>query len=137
RGDFRQDRVALCLTAGVAQQAAGEHHGREIGLERERAAERLGDDHGLDRAAAGAAVRLVERQAEQAEGGVVLPRRAAEAARLLHKSFALLEVVAVLERALDAVLEQPLLLAELEVHLPLPWRGRVARLRAEKASGVG
>src|SRR6516164_102057 len=117
-GDFRQDRVALCLTAGVAQQAAGEHHGREIGLERERAAERLGDDHGLDQPAAEAAVRFVERQAEQAELGVSFPQRAAEAGRLLHVRLALLEIVAVGEQALDAVLEQPLLLAELEVHNP-------------------
>src|SRR5262249_25410002 len=90
----------------------------EIGLERERAAERLGDDHGLDRPAAGAAVRFVERQAEQAEVGVLFPQRAAEAARLLHVRLALLEIVAVGEQALDAFLEQPLLLAELEVHRP-------------------
>src|SRR5262249_3668305 len=46
------------------------------------------------------------------------PQRAAEAARLLHVRLALLEIVAVGEQVLDAVLEQPLLLAELEVHRP-------------------
>src|SRR5262249_47956843 len=63
---------------------------------------------------------LLERQAEQAEVGVLFPQRAAEAARLFHIGLALLEIVAVLEQALDAALEQPLFFAELEVHLLRP-----------------
>ena len=57
--------------------AAGrpQHDGGEIGLDHERAAERLHDDHGLDRAAAETAVGFGEGQAEQAEIGELRPDR--------------------------------------------------------------
>src|SRR5262249_667594 len=98
----------------------------------ERAAERLGDDHGLDRPAAGAAVRFVERQAEQAEVGVLFPQRAAEAARLLHVRLALLEILPLRAQSLDAVLDQPLLLAELEIPRPPSSLRRHSGSRAKR-----
>ena len=58
-------------------QAAGEHHRLEIGLDHEPAAERLHDDHGVDRSAAKPACLLGERRGEQAEIGEFLPVRLA------------------------------------------------------------
>ena len=57
----------------VLDDPAAEHDGLEIGFERQRLAELLHRDHGLDRAAAETAVLLRERRAEQAHFGVVAP----------------------------------------------------------------
>ena len=91
------------LAAAEPQQAAAEHDGREIRLQRQRAAERLHHDHGLDRPAAEAAVLLARTAAEQAELGILLPQRAAPAVGLLRCNvLRALEVVVVGEQPLDA-----------------------------------
>src|SRR6266702_128567 len=115
--DLRQQRRALLVAAAVAQQPAAEHHRGEERFERQRPAERLRDDHGLDRAAAEAPETLLERQPEQPELGVFGPQLAAKTFRRLHVGLARLELVMVRQQPLDAVLEQPLLLVQLEVHL--------------------
>src|SRR5439155_1004472 len=76
-----------------------------------------GDDHGLDRAAAEPPETLLERQPEQPELGVFGPQLPAKTFRRLHVGLARLELVMVRQQSLDAVLEQPLLLVQLEVHL--------------------
>ena len=115
-GDLRQQVVALLVAAAEADESAAEHDRREIGLQRERAAERLHDDHGLDRPAAEAAVLLPERQAEQTKLGILRPELRAPAFRALAVALARFEVVAVRQQPLDTVLEQALLFAEVEVH---------------------
>ena len=89
--DRRDQRLALRGAGAVAQDAAAENDGREIGLQRERAAERLLDQHGLDRAAAEAAVGFGERRAEQAEFGILAPELLAEAERARAVGLAALE----------------------------------------------
>ena len=127
-GDPRDELGALRLARAMAQEAAAEDHGGEIGLERERAAERLHDDHGLDRAAAEAAMLLGEGQPEQAELGVLRPQRAAEALGLLRVAPPVLEAVAVGDEPLDALLQEPLFVGEIEIHLsPFTWSSRKPR----------
>ena len=74
---------------------------------------------------------LVERRPGQAELGVVPPHVAGKAVRLFHERLAGLEIVAVGQQTLDAVLEQPLLLAQPEVHLhpPVQREGRARSAR--------
>ena len=59
---------------------------------------------------------LLERQAEQSEIGVLLPRLAAPTVGFYEVLLALLELVLVGDQSLDAVLEQALLVGEIEVH---------------------
>src|SRR5437867_1008915 len=58
-----------------------------------------------------------KRQPEQPELGVFGPQLPAKTFRRLHVGLARLELVMVRQQSLDAVLEQPLLLVQLEVHL--------------------
>ncbi len=120
-GDQRRE-VALLLRggAGVAQEAAGEHDARQIGLDDEAPAELLEQQHQLHGAAAEAAVVLGEGHREPAELGELAPVLAAEAFFLGDDLASLVEVVLVLDEALDAVLQQGLLVAKREIHrLPL------------------
>ena len=71
--DAGKMRGLLLGRAAMAQEAAAEHDGREIGLQHQRPAERLHHDHGLDRAGAEAAIGFRERQAEQALFGELAP----------------------------------------------------------------
>ncbi len=99
------------------KKPAAEHHRREIRLEHEAAAERLHDDHRLDRRAADPAVFFGEGQAEQAELGELRPALAAVALRLLAIGLAVLERVAVGDHpARRSLLQQPLLFAQIEIH---------------------
>ena len=116
-GDPRDQLGALRVARAMAQEAAAEDHGREIGLERERAPERLHDDHRLDRAAAEAAMLLGEGQPEQAELGVLPPQRAAETLGLLRVAPPVLEGIAVGDEPVDALLQEPLFVGEIEIHL--------------------
>ena len=76
RGDARNQLSPQLRRCSAAQQPAAEHHGGEIRLQHQRAAERLHHDHGLDRAAAEPAIVFGEGQPEQAELGVLRPHRA-------------------------------------------------------------
>ncbi len=100
----------------VLDDPAAEHDGLEIGFERERLAELLHRDHGLDRAAAETAVLLRERRAEQAHFGVVAPEAVAEAVRRGQVGLPLFEAVPVLHQARDVVAQHLLLAREFEVH---------------------
>src|SRR5262249_11833040 len=78
--------------------------------------ERLHDQHDIDATAAEPAMRLGERQAEQAKLGILRPERAAPAIRFLQVSLARIEIVAVAEQLFDAFQQQPLVLAQFEIH---------------------
>ncbi len=72
-GDLGDERRLLLVAAAMADEAAAHDHGREIGFERQRPAERLHDDHRLDRTAADPAIALLEGEPEQAQLGVARP----------------------------------------------------------------
>jgi hypothetical protein len=100
----------------VAQEAAADHDRGQIRLEHQRLAERFHHDHGLDTAAAEAAIGLREGQAEQALLGKLAPDGLAPAALLLHVFLAALEIIGIGQQAVDAVLEKPLLLVQIKIH---------------------
>ena len=114
--DLRQEVGAHRVSAAEPDQAAGKNDGCEIGLERQRPADLLHHDHGLDRPAAGAAVFFVERQPEQAKLGIALPHAKTPAARLLHVALARFERVVIGEQPLDAVAQNLLLFGQREIH---------------------
>ncbi len=118
--DLRQQIGAHRRAAAQAEQAAGEHHGREIGLERQRAADRFHHDHGLDRPAGRAAVFFGERQAEETELGIALPLRPAPAAGFLQVALARVEGVVIGEQALHAVTQELLLFSQRKIHFTIP-----------------
>ena len=109
-------RLLLGRTA-AAQEAAADHDGGEIRLQHQRLAQRLHHDHGLDRAGAEAAVVFRERQAEQALLGELAPDRLAPAALLRRVFLARVEVVGVVQQPVDAILEKPLLLGQIKIHV--------------------
>ena len=117
----RRDRAdqfgALLVACPVLQQGAAQDDGLKVGLERQRLAELLHHDHGLDRAAAEAAVGFSKGRAEQAHLGVVAPQGFAPALRTRLIGLASLESVTVLHQPRDIVAQQLLFGAELEVHL--------------------
>ena len=119
-GDRRQHARLLRIAGTEAHRGAAEHHGRQIRLQDQRAAERLHHQHDLDRAAAEPTVFLGERQTEQPKFGVLRPQRGAPAARLLEMVLALIERIAVGHQPIDAVLQQALFIGEGEVHLAFP-----------------
>jgi hypothetical protein len=120
-GDLGDQPRALRLAPAQAQEAAAEHDGREVGLDDEPAPERLHHDHHLDGPGAEAAVALLEGQAQEPELGVGGPQPVAEAPRPALVLLALLEVpVGVVDDPVDALLQEPLLLRQVEVHRPLP-----------------
>src|SRR3954452_3314158 len=110
-------RGLLRIAARMAQEAAADHDGCEIRLEHQRLAERFHHDHGLDAAAAEAAIGLREGQTEQALLGELAPDRFAPAALLLHVLLAALEIVGIGQEAVDAFLEKPLLLVQIKIHI--------------------
>src|SRR3546814_20213216 len=71
--DGGQDRALLLLAAAEQHGAATEPHGGQVGFGDQAVAERLHDDHGLDRRAAESALPLRKRHAEPAEFGEPLP----------------------------------------------------------------
>ena len=110
-------RGLLRRGAAVAQEAAADHHRREIRLKHQRTAERFHHDHGLDRPATETAVFFRERQAEQPLLRELAPHRLAPAALLLGVFLAALEVVRIRQQAVDAFLEKALLLGQIEIHV--------------------
>jgi hypothetical protein len=91
--DLLQQRRRHCATRPV-QQAAGHDDGVDIGFHRQRAPERLGDDHDLDGSAADPADVLRQRGAQNAEFvGETTPDVGLPARPGLGRGPALLEVV--------------------------------------------
>src|SRR5260221_3214026 len=109
-------RRLLFGRAAVAQEAAANHDRGQIRLQHQRLAERFHHDHGLDRAGAEAAVVFGKGKAEQALLGELAPDGLAPAALLLHVFLALLELVSVVQEAVDAIFQEPLLLGQIEIH---------------------
>lgn len=124
--DARQEIAHLLRAARAPHQAAAEDDGGKVRLQHEAASERLHDDHRLDRPAAEAALRLVERQSEQAQFGILRPERPALAIGFAGIVAALVEAVAVGDQPFDGVAQQALVIAEIEVHVARipgsPWR---------------
>ncbi len=117
RGDLRNQRGALLGAGGAPEEAAGENDGGEIRLQRQRAAERLHDQHRLDGAAAKTAVLFGEGHAEQAELRVPTPELLAETQRRRPIGLAALEAVSILHQPRDIVGDEALFLVEIEVHI--------------------
>src|SRR2546421_391459 len=101
----------------MAQEAAADHHRRQIRLQHQRLAERLHHDHGLDRAGAKAAIGFRERQAQQALLGELAPDGLAPAALLLLVLLARIEIVGIGQQTVDAFLEKALLLGQIKIHV--------------------
>jgi hypothetical protein len=120
--DGGEKRALLLLAGAAAEQAAAEHHGGEVGLQRQGAPERFHDDHGFDRTAAEAAMLLREGQGQEAEFGILRPQIPAPALLGLAVLLAALEVVAVGQQPIHAVLQEPLLLGEVEIHASCPLK---------------
>ncbi len=110
-------RGLLLGRAAVAQEAAGDHHRRQIRLQHQRLAERLHHDHGFDRAGAEAAIGFREGQSEQALLGQLAPDGLAPAALLLLVLLARIEIVGVGQETVDAFLEKALLLGQIKIHV--------------------
>ncbi|GAN72427.1 hypothetical protein Apmu_0001_16 [Acidiphilium multivorum AIU301] len=113
----------------MAQDGAGEDDRGEIGFEGQRLADLLHDDHGLDRPAAEAALRLVEGQGEQPGLGIFGPDRAVESFGKFRIGLALFEIgVAAGEKLADTVAQQALFFGKIEIHCLVlrtpgsPWR---------------
>ena len=91
----------------------------EVGLDHKRAAERLHHHHHVNGATAEAAVILAKGQAEQPEFGIFLPHLLGETLGRLDVTAARIEGVAVGQKAADAVVQQPLVFGEFEIHQSL------------------
>ena len=112
-------RIA-CFCASLphsAISAGADHDGREIGFGDQAAAERFHQDAGLDRAGAEPAIGLRDRQRQPAEIGELFPDLAAEAERIARDAAAVIGVIGLGDEAVDAFAQQPLLVAQGEVHL--------------------
>ena len=113
----RQQRLLLRLAAGRGDHAAAQHDGRQERLEHQAFAELLHDDHGLDRAAAVAAILFRERHAEPAQLGELRPVLRQPAAFGRGDLAAILERVLVANEALGAVLQLLLFVGKRQIHL--------------------
>ena len=113
---FGQDGLLLRLAAGEVDQAAAQDHGRKIRLDHDAAAELGHHQHGVDRGAAEAAMRLVEGHAEQAHLGELRPHLVGKSLRRSDDGLARLEAVILADVFLDAVAQQLLFFAENEIH---------------------
>ncbi|MNM81729.1 hypothetical protein D3C81_937400 [compost metagenome] len=105
------------FTAGTLEQPAADHHGGQVGLQHEGAAEGLHDDLVLDHAAAKPTERLGECGGENAQlAGERLPAFGAPALRRSHGRHAPVEAVLLVQIAREHVAQHLLLIAELEIH---------------------
>ncbi len=112
----RQQRAALGGRAQGGDQAAAQHHGREIGLDDEMPTERLHENGKLDCAAAAAAVLHVERQSQPAELRELGPELAVEARLARGDLLERAVVVALAEEFLRAVAQDGVLGVVAQVH---------------------
>ena len=114
--DGGQDHRFLAFRPGQFHGGRAEYDRGEEGFERHHAAEFLHHQHHIDGAAAEAAVFFVDRQAEQAEFGILVPQLAAPAMGLGHVGAALREAVIVRQEARNAVFQQALVFREFKIH---------------------
>ena len=116
-GDLRQQRLLLRFGAAFRDQRCADHDGGEIGLGDEPAAECFHQNADLDGAAAEAAIGLRDRQRQPAEFGELLPEIGAEAERIVGDPAAVIGGIGFLDEAVGTFAQQPLLVAQGEVHL--------------------
>ncbi len=120
RADGGDQFGALLGIGRVADQAAGQDHRGEIGLDHQGLAEGLHDDHGLDLPQAQAAVFFGEGQHQQAHLGELAPHGGGPAVGLGPVSLALFEGVLARQQLGDAVLQHRLIVGQIEVHTQSP-----------------
>jgi hypothetical protein len=112
----------VSLPAAIDGMCAARCAADAVGLERQHSAQRLHHDQRVHRATAETAIGLGERQAQQAELGVLRPERCAVAGGFGQMRMALLEAAAIGEQSRHAVLQHELLFGEIEVHQCPPGR---------------
>ncbi|MNM79624.1 hypothetical protein D3C81_915620 [compost metagenome] len=112
-GDLLQQRL---LAAGQAQRI-GTHHGGEVRLHHQAAAQFLLHHHHVERLAREAALRFRHRQRGQAQFDQRAPGALAVTSLGLDVFLARLEVVALVDEAADGVGQLLLFVAEIEVHV--------------------
>ena len=115
-GDLGKNRLFLRRMAGFGDQAGADHDGRKIGLRDQAAAERFHQDGSLDRSGAEPAMGLVDRQRQPAERGELSPDLRGKAERIVRGAAALIGVIGLGDEAVDALAQQALLVARVEVH---------------------
>jgi hypothetical protein len=115
----RQQRFLLRLAAGGRDHAAAQHDGRQERLQDQALSELLHDDHGLDRAAAVAAIFFREGHAEPAQLGELRPVLGQPAALGGDDLAAVLERVLVANEALGSLLELLLFVGKGQIHFLL------------------
>ena len=104
--------------AGMAKRTAAENDGREVGLDRQRASERLGKQHGFRQPLSQPAMLLGKWNAEQTQLSILAPQGCAVAVWLLHVALALGQLaIGARKQPIDAVLQLALLVAEIEIHV--------------------
>jgi hypothetical protein len=117
-GQLGQDTLLLGLRAAAGDQAAAQAHVDPVGLHHEALAERLHDQHHVHRVAAEAPVFLREGHAEEAHLGEGRPDRLAPAGGRIHDLGPRVDRVLVGQVTLEAVGQELLLFAQIEVHSP-------------------
>src|SRR6185369_927546 len=103
--------------AAFGDQRRADHDGGKVRLGDETAAERFHQDADFDRAAAEPAMGLGDRQRQPAEIGELLPQIGAEAEWLACDLAAVIGGIGFADEAVDTFAQQPLLVAQGEVHL--------------------
>ena len=103
-------------SGAAAEETAGLHDRRQIGVDHQALTEFFHHQHGVDRAATEAALLFGEGSGQQAEFGDLGPRVAVPAIVGCHDLAALFELVVFLHEALDGVAQQVLFFGEGEIH---------------------
>ena len=105
----------------MLQNRAAQHHAGQIGLHRQAAADLLHHDHRLHRPATIPAMRLGEGQGQNPSLGILSPHRRIETGRVFLVGLALVKIrVARGEHFADALFEEQLVVAEIEIHVGGP-----------------
>ena len=116
----RQQRLLLGRRTGAGDHAAAQHHRRQERLEDQALTELLHDDHGLDRAAAVAAILLGEGHAEPAQLGELRPVLRQPAALGRRDLAAIVERVLLAREALGRFLQLLLFVGKGQIHVSPP-----------------
>ncbi len=115
-GNRWQQLGFLLLRAELGDQPRGNHRGRQIRLDHQRAAERLHDDAGFDGARTEAAILFRDREPEPAEIGELAPDLAAEPFARLQDGAARFERIATGDEPASSLTQQPLFFGKREIH---------------------
>ncbi len=125
-GHLRNDLGGQGFIAAMLQQIPAQHHRCQIGLDRQRAADRLHHNHALHRPAAEPALLLGKRQGQNPRLGIFRPNLRIKPARQPHISLALLKIpVSPIQKLAEALLQQSLILVQIEIHVLSPTPRRI------------